>query len=80
MFGVSLRDRIRNEVIRQKTKIIDIDHRHYLHNMYDIILGCMIQTINPKQSFRYLVNLLIHFSAHRAQVCSNLRPVWIFLL
>lgn len=27
MLGVSLRDRIRNEVIRQRTKVIDIAHR-----------------------------------------------------
>jgi hypothetical protein len=27
MLGVSLRDRIRNEVIRQKTKVADIGHR-----------------------------------------------------
>jgi hypothetical protein len=27
MFGVSLRDRIQNEVIRQKTKVTDIAHR-----------------------------------------------------
>ena len=27
MLGVSLRDRIRNEVIRQKTNVVDIAHR-----------------------------------------------------
>jgi hypothetical protein len=27
MLGVSLRDRIRNQVIRQRTKVIDIAHR-----------------------------------------------------